>query len=139
MKEVLIERGLWRARLHMACKDGCDVDATACCATRILKRQPDFQAQKSLVQKVIETAGHFCIFLLKFHCELNFIEFFWGAVKRWLHENCDYTFKTLQEMLPKALKAVEISTIQKWEHQMVWWLHAYHMEMSAKNAQFHVH
>jgi len=27
--------------------------------------------------------------------KLNFIKFFWGAVKRWLRENCDYTFKTL--------------------------------------------
>jgi hypothetical protein len=29
---------------------------------------------------------------------------------------CDYTFKTLQENFPKALKSVEISTIRKWEH-----------------------
>ena len=32
--------------------------------------------QKSSVQEVIEAAGHLCIFLPKFHCELNFIEFF---------------------------------------------------------------
>jgi hypothetical protein len=38
--------------------------------------QPDFQQQKSLVQEVIEAAGHLCILLPKFHCELNFIEFF---------------------------------------------------------------
>ncbi len=37
-----------------------------------------------LVQEVIEAAGHLCIFLPKFHCELNFIEFFWGWVKRYL-------------------------------------------------------
>jgi hypothetical protein len=29
-----------------------------------------------LVQEVIEAAGHLCLFLPKFHCELNYIEFF---------------------------------------------------------------
>jgi hypothetical protein len=29
-----------------------------------------------LVQEVIEAAGHLCLFLSKFHCELNYIEFF---------------------------------------------------------------
>jgi hypothetical protein len=67
----------------------CDPEAIDCCATRILSLQPDFQEQKSLVQETIEAAGHLCIFLLKFHCELNFIEFFWGAVKRYLRECYD--------------------------------------------------
>ena len=45
---------------------------------------------KSLVQEVIEAAGHICIFLPKFHCELNFIEFFWCHEEMpsrvlWLH------------------------------------------------------
>jgi hypothetical protein len=85
MKAVLIERGLFRAGLKMECKKPkCEPDATDCCATRILSLQADFQEQKSLVQEVIEDAGHLCIFLPKFHCELNFIEFFWGAIKKYL-------------------------------------------------------
>jgi hypothetical protein len=69
----------------MECKKPkCNPNATECCATQILSLQPDFQEQKSLVQEVIEDAGHLCIFLPKFHCELNFIEFFWGAVKKYL-------------------------------------------------------
>ncbi|KAF8587255.1 hypothetical protein K439DRAFT_1645973 [Ramaria rubella] len=122
MKVVLMERGLWRAGLRMQCKklDGSDIkcnpNATDCCATRILELQPDFQVQTSLVQEVIEAASHCCIFLPKYHCKLNFIEFFWGAVKRHLRDNCDYTFDTLKKNMPLALCSVKIETIRKWEH-----------------------
>jgi transposase len=73
--------------------------------------QPDFMKQKSLIQKVIEAAGHLCIFLPKFHCELNFIEFFWGGIKRYLREHCNYTFEALKENMPKALASVAVETI----------------------------
>ncbi|KIK92496.1 hypothetical protein PAXRUDRAFT_792738, partial [Paxillus rubicundulus Ve08.2h10] len=69
----------------------------------ILELQPDFKVQKFLIQEVIKNAGHLCIFLPKFHCELNFIEFFWGKAKKYLHDPCDYTFQTLKENLPHAL------------------------------------
>jgi len=62
--------------------------------------EPDFCAQKSLVKEVIESAGHLCLFLPKFHCELDFIEYFWGMVKKYLRDNCDYTFNTLQRLWP---------------------------------------
>ena len=118
-----MERELWMNKLWMQCKGGCM--SSSCCAKQILKLQPDFKAQRSLVQEVIEEAGHFCLFLPKFHCELNYIEFLWGAVKRWLCDNCDYTFQGLQEILPKAMKAVELDTIQKWEHWMYLWMDPY--------------
>ena len=41
--------------------------------------------QKSLIQETIEARGHKVIFYPKFHCELNFIEMFWGAAKN-MHE-----------------------------------------------------
>ena len=65
-------------------------------------------------------------------------EFFWGAVKRWLRENCDYTFQGLQENLPKALKSVALETIRKWEHRMYRWMDAYRNGLSARDAQFKV-
>ena len=83
MHQVLVEQGLWKNGLVMQCKknkDGsgvkCKSGATNCCAKCILDLQPDFQEQKSLVQEVIKAAGHLYIFLPKFHCEPNFIEFF---------------------------------------------------------------
>ncbi len=142
MRQILIERGLWRDGLVMQCKKSkkgtggkCEARATNCCAKRILDLQADFQEQKSLVQEVIEAAGHLCIFLPKFHCELNFIEFFWGAVKRYLRNNCDYTFTTLQENMPKALESVPIECIRKWEHRMKRWMEAYRSGLGAKDAQ----
>ncbi|KAK7042832.1 hypothetical protein R3P38DRAFT_3449566, partial [Favolaschia claudopus] len=78
MKYVLAERGFNVKNLRGKCKNKCEVGAVMCCCKRLLELQPDFLEQKSLVQEVIEEAGHLCIFLPKFHCELNFIEFFWG-------------------------------------------------------------
>ena len=104
----------------------------------ILTRQPDFLAQKSLIQEVVEAAGHLCIFLPKFHCELNFIEFFWGAIKKYLQDNCDYTFDTLKENMPKALASVELETIHQWEHWMYCWMDAYRGGLETQAAQLQV-
>jgi len=41
---------------------------------RLLSKQEDFIDQVSMLETVIEEAGHKCIFLPKFHCELNPIE-----------------------------------------------------------------
>src|ERR1700728_1721747 len=84
---VLTECGLWPKKgLHLECKPKCASGSwpADCCARNLLQSQPDFQEQKSRVQEIIEEAGHLCIFLLEYHCELNFIEYFWAAVKRYL-------------------------------------------------------
>ena len=52
-----------------------------CCCHWLLNQCEDFQNQKSHIQEIVEEAGHHCIFLPKFHPELNFIERFWGHVK----------------------------------------------------------
>jgi hypothetical protein len=138
IKAVLEERGLYKAQLRGRCKSKCEADATDCCHKRILELQPDFQQQKSLVQEVIEAAGHLCIFLPKFHCELNFIEFFWGAVKKYLRDNCDYTFDTLKANMPKALESVSLHTIRRWEHRIYRWMEAYRSGLSTTDAQIQV-
>ena len=52
-----------------------------CCMHRVLALQEDFQNKKPLIQTVIEDAGHICLFLPWFHCELNVIEMLWGYAK----------------------------------------------------------
>ncbi|CAK5269368.1 unnamed protein product [Mycena citricolor] len=91
-----------------------------------------------MVQEVVEDAGHLCLLLPKFHCELNFIEYFWGAVKKYLRNNCDYTFNTLKTNMPLALASVSISTIRKWEQRMVCWMDAYRKGMETQQAQLEV-
>ncbi len=54
-----------------------------CCERWIISLQPDFLAQKSALVEIIENAGHVCIFFPKFYCELNFIERYWKAAKRY--------------------------------------------------------
>ena len=53
-----------------------------CCMQRLLSLQDDFKNEKPLLQLIIEGAGHTCLFLPKFHCELNPIELVWGRAKR---------------------------------------------------------
>ena len=133
IKAIMKEHRIWQGKLQGKCSKKHATDS--CCNAHILEMQPDFMEQKSLVQEVIEEVGHLCIVLPKFHCELNFIEFFWGAVKKYLYDNCDYTFNTLKENMLKALESVQLSTIWKWEHRVFQWMDAYRAGMGTSDAQ----
>lgn len=83
MEQVIRERGLWPAEgLNAQCPNfQCSPGCTNCCCRRLLFSQPDFIDQKSQVQELVESRGHLCDFYPKYHCELNYIEQFWGAAK----------------------------------------------------------
>ena len=67
---------------------------------------------------------------------MNFIEFFWGATKKWLCDHCDYTFETLKAKLPLAMDSVKLTAIRLWEHWMVHWMAAHSLAgLDAQNAQ----
>jgi hypothetical protein len=59
----------------------CPPNRTDCCCQWLLFFQPDFTNQKSHLQEFIESHGHLVDFYPKYHCELNFIEQYWGAAK----------------------------------------------------------
>ncbi len=89
-----------------------DPQRVDCCMRRILSLQPDFIAQKSKLQNEIEKRRHKCIFYSKYHCELNYIEMYWDAVKRYTREYCDYTWANLQKIVSEALDSVSLITIR---------------------------
>jgi hypothetical protein len=87
MEEIIRERGLWpEAGLLADCPKKssgprCPTDRNDCCCQKLLYNQPDFVSQRSGLQEFIESCGHLCDFYPKYHCELNFIEQYWGAAK----------------------------------------------------------
>jgi hypothetical protein len=115
---VLMKRGLYQCQLWGKCENKCEPDKDNCYNKQILKYQNNFQEQKSLVQETIEAAGHLCIFLPKFHYELNYIEFFWDIVKKYFHDNCDYTFNALKRNLPQALHSVYLNMFRLWKQSV---------------------
>lgn len=74
LKMVLEERGFNVQGLKAKCSPICPFKNDRCCMARLLSKQDDFLNQVSMLEEVISAAGHECIFLPKFHCELNPIE-----------------------------------------------------------------
>lgn len=48
---------------------------------------------------------------LQFHPELNPIERCWGRAKKYARSNCNYSFPSLQAIVPQALAVVSIELI----------------------------
>jgi len=86
MEQVLRERGLFPTNQFLKAQCGtslskCAPGQTTCCCRWILYNEEDFRQQKSMLQELYEDAGHLCLYYPKFHCELNFIEQYWGNTK----------------------------------------------------------
>jgi len=83
MEIIIRERGLWPEKgLNAQCEGfKCIPGKSDCCCRRLLFTQPDFVNQKSALEELITSRGHICDFYPKYHCELNFIEQYWGAAK----------------------------------------------------------
>lgn len=74
LQQTLEECGFNVGHLHAKCAPVCPFENDDCCMACILSKQDDFANQISVLKIVIQEAGHECIFLPKFHCELNPIE-----------------------------------------------------------------
>jgi hypothetical protein len=74
LQQTLEERGFNVKNMRAKCSPVCPWENSSCCMARLLSKQDDFTNQISRLETLIKDAGHECIFLPKFHCELNPIE-----------------------------------------------------------------
>ncbi|CAG8837121.1 8961_t:CDS:2, partial [Cetraspora pellucida] len=111
LKEVLKKRGLWP-------EEGLRLKE----ARELISQQLDFLAQKGQLEEIIVAAGHQIIFYPKFHCELNYIETFWG----------------LQKTVPLALNSVPLPTICRYARKAFHYMDAYRKSLNGKAAEFAV-
>ncbi|KAG1791998.1 uncharacterized protein HD556DRAFT_1239881, partial [Suillus plorans] len=67
--------------------------------------------------------------------------------KKYLRDNCDYTFDTLKKNMPLALASVSINTIRLWlgirtgkptGHRMFRWMETYRSGLTTRDAQLRV-
>lgn len=116
-----------------------------CCMHRVLSLQDDFANEKPMLQEYIEKWGHVCIFLPKFHCELNLIEMLWGYAKYhkssifcFIHSLtirlfitsgycavADGRFPTARLLVQQSLDMCEPITVCCFFRKMWWYLDAY--------------
>ena len=116
MEEIIRERGLWpKNGLRAQCPDfKCPPGRTDCCCRWLLFLQPDFISQKSQLEEEITSRGHLCDFYPKYHCELNFIEQYWGAAKlRFREAKRAATVKEMERVVITCLDAVLLLQIQR--------------------------
>ena len=113
-----------------------------CCMYRVLSLQEDFQSEKPIIQSMIEEAGHVCLFLPRFHCELNAIELLWGYAKNRASISCtscaahlsqcpgfrtsaDGRFTTAKLLVPECLDACPLTTIRRFFRKTWRYMDAY--------------
>ena len=127
LRQVLMERGLWPDK-------GLKLEE----ARKIMSEQPDFLEQKGWLEEAIVAAGHQIVFYPKFHCELNYIENFWGAAKRFSRSRCDYSWTGLQRTVPPALASVPLTTIRRYARKAFRYMDVYRKGLTGQAAEFAV-
>ena len=119
LSQVLSERGV---RVTNMTKDE---------MKEILRNHPDFKNEKTKVEWFLHDRKHACIYLPKFHCELNPIERVWGLAKRYTRAYCNYSMQGLKKTVPAALASVTLENIQKFFRKSRDYMYAYLQGMEA--------
>ena len=62
--------------------------------------------------RILVEKGHICVFLPKFHPELNPIERVWAQLKRYTKGHCKYTLPSLRKNIPLSFDTVSLEKIK---------------------------
>ena len=101
MKAVLQERGVHTKGLKAA-----DMRER-------LKTYEDFQNPKTLLEDLVESRGHLCVFYPKYHCELSPIELVWCQAKKYTRAYANGSIVRLRKLVPDGLNNVTTDQIKK--------------------------
>ncbi|EDR02992.1 uncharacterized protein LACBIDRAFT_307799 [Laccaria bicolor S238N-H82] len=126
LQQTLAEHGFDVHHLRAKCAPVCPFENDNCCMAHLLSKQEDFANHISVLETVIWEASHECIFLPKFHCELNPIEM--------VDKN---TFQQAKDTASEALNTCPPKVIRRFINQSWWWMSAY-FRLTGKAAQWAV-
>ena len=101
------------------------VDTTKMKAADMLGNHHDFKHENTALEHVIKSKGHYCVYILKFQCELNPIERVWGKAKQYTRSHCDYSIAGLEKTIHPAMDSVSIDTIRKYFRKAREYMKAY--------------
>lgn len=154
LQQTLEERGFNVKKMKMRCSLVCTFENETCCMARLLSKQDDFRLQKSQVEEVLTERGHLCIFLPKFHCELNPIEMvcfyfilllsgsqsvqYWGWCKHWYRQVYKDTFADAKRVACESLDMCLVDVIRRFFNRSWRFMSAYRQGLTGKAAKWAV-
>ncbi|OAX33306.1 hypothetical protein K503DRAFT_664982, partial [Rhizopogon vinicolor AM-OR11-026] len=101
-------------------------------------QQDNFRCQLSMLEQLIKDTGHECIFLPKFHCELNPIEMYWGWCKYRYRQIMKANFTAAKKAAVEVLDSCPVEVIRRFINRSYRFMSAYRLGLTGKAAEWAV-
>jgi hypothetical protein len=134
---ILAERGnVPKAKTIAKCSPRCYETGVDCCYAQILYNQRDFKHQKVpwRLWSTLRPKGHSVVFLLKFHCECNPIEMYWGYAKYLDRQIPKRSLEHAQEEVVKALEGCGSDRMKRFINCVLGFMDACRQGLSGQTA-----